>query len=161
MIHLPHDANYHQQAIKILDVLKPKNKSIYISGPMTGIPDLNKANFDQAEDIIADLKHISINPHKLVTKEQQLTGDWELFMKIDLTEMFKAGCLLMLPNWQISSGASWEFLNAKMLKIPVLNMHFEVEMLPEAEYMALLHNVLKKIQHNDISFNRNLLKLVA
>lgn len=38
---------------------------IYISGPMTGLPDLNRPAFDAAEKRLTEQGHFVINPHNL------------------------------------------------------------------------------------------------
>ena len=38
---------------------------VYISGPMTGIPDLNRPVFDAAEKRLTEQGHFVINPHRI------------------------------------------------------------------------------------------------
>lgn len=153
---------------RFLQALKNTNRRIYISGPMTGIHELNAPLFRLAENIIKDMGFDPINPHKVVDIEalkacKTPADEWALCMKQDIKALMDCGGAIMLPNWNKSTGATWEFLNCKTLKIPVFtpfnpkffeehplhNPVFELLNLTEPEYMELFFNITKKIKENE------------
>ena len=56
-------------------------RTIYISGPMSGIEDLNRSAFESAEKKIQEMGHIALNPHRfpqLETYEECIQMDLEV-----------------------------------------------------------------------------------
>ena len=56
-------------------------KTIYISGPMSGIEDLNREAFESAEKKIQKMGHVALNPHRfpeMETYEDYLLLDLEM-----------------------------------------------------------------------------------
>lgn len=142
-----------------LSLLHKTNTRIYISGPISGYPDLNALAFTAAEVKLKQLELVPVNP--LLITDFSVYKDplspieqWVIAMKADLKEMFGCGALYMLDNWQKSIGASWEFLNAKMLKIPCFSLDFELITLTEAEYIDLFYNTIKNIKLHDQLINQ-------
>lgn len=59
---------------------------IYLSGPMTGKPDLNRLAFDAAEKRLTAQGHFVINPHRisgLFGSAEELSESFEIFYAID------------------------------------------------------------------------------
>lgn len=78
---------------------------IYISGPMTGIPQYNSPAFFAAADTIALNGHEPINPAEHVTETDK---PWEWFMRKDLRLLLDADAVCLLPGWALSPGATLE-----------------------------------------------------
>lgn len=76
----------------------------YISGPMTGLPDLNRSAFAQAAALIRAAGHTALNPAELCP----LGITWKGAMQIDLAALKTADGVLLLPNWEQSRGARIE-----------------------------------------------------
>lgn len=147
-----------------LQTIMSANPLIYISGPMTGLPEMNAALFTEAEAMLTRLGAQPKNPHKIVDFSTLKPGAtdvevWNFCMKQDLKVMYDCGGLVMLPNWAQSIGATWEFLNAKTLKMPVFELskpdfsqespEFNVVNLTEIEYVELFYKVTQKIKEHD------------
>ena len=87
---------------------------IYISGPMTGIEDLNRAAFKKTQDILEAMGHEAFNPgdHSLETRRLCLETDLVWICR-------KAEGIVMLWDWPKSSGANAELATALAIGIPV------------------------------------------
>jgi hypothetical protein len=108
----------HQYNIlaKIFDKISDR-KQVYISGPMTGLPDLNKSAFAEAEKIVNDLGFIAVNPHNLpLPKKDEYT--WEDYMRNDIKYLMDCDIIVVLPGWEKSRGANIEVELCYSLKIP-------------------------------------------
>lgn len=81
---------------------------VFISGPMTGIPDYNRAQFNQAEQTLTTQGHIVLNP---AWHPDGLTHDQYLHMCY--AEIDVADVVVQLPGWSRSKGASREFYYAQ------------------------------------------------
>lgn len=86
----------------------PKRPVVYISGPMTGMPDHNFPAFHEAAAHYRGLGYTVINPAELPGE-----GDdhpWEWYLRRDLIAMLEGGAdtIVLLPNWSQSKGARLE-----------------------------------------------------
>ncbi len=91
---------------------------VYISGPMTGIPDFNFPAFMHAESMIAARGHTAINPAKNgLTKSHS----WREHMKADIRMLLDADAITLLPGWASSKGAACEYQIASALGIPIFS----------------------------------------
>lgn len=77
--------------------------SVYIAGPITGMPELNKPAFMIAEKALKDAGYIVLNPACL---PEGLPP--EKYMPICLSMVEAADCVYMLKGWKTSRGASIE-----------------------------------------------------
>lgn len=94
-------------------------KTIYVSGPMSGLPDLNFPAFHAAAAELRALGHTVVNP-----AEKQSEGDpamtWADYMRQDLAMMMDCDTIYMLPGWQQSKGATLEHHVAVQLGFSVV-----------------------------------------
>lgn len=147
------------------DILKAENPTVYISGPVTGLPEWNAPAFAAAEAMLLDMKLTPVNPHKIVDwsgleKDAGPLEEWAFAMKQDLKGLMGCNAVIMLPDWGNSIGAIWEFLNAKTLKMPVFQYlkpeniftapSFELITLTNAEYVELFFKITDKVRANDM-----------
>jgi len=89
---------------------------VYISGPMTGLPNWNREAFFAAAALVKFEGHEPINPADGVT---EFGKPWEWYMRRALRMLMDADEIWMLPGWERSQGAQMEHLNAVQLKMPI------------------------------------------
>jgi RNA polymerase sigma factor (sigma-70 family) len=95
-----------------------KKMLVYISGPMRGKLDLNKAAFEQAENYIISLGHTPVNPHNL-TKDL-INPSVEECLKVDIKNLLSCDAIHMLDGWKGSKGAKLEYDIAKAIGLKVI-----------------------------------------
>ena len=81
---------------------------IYISGKMTGLPDLGRAHFANTERALRESGHIVLNPGVL-----PLGMPKSAYMPICLAMLDAADAIYMLGGWDDSPGAHLEMLYAQ------------------------------------------------
>lgn len=95
--------------------------TIYISGPMTGIPDENRPAFNEVAQALRTAGHDVFNPAE---NGLPATATWAQHMRADITALMDCDSILLLPGWQYSKGATLELVIALDLGMTV---HHEVE----------------------------------
>lgn len=101
-------------------------KTIYISGPMSGIEDLNRSAFERAEEKIQGMGHIALNPHRFPEMET-----YEECIQMDLEVIaMAADAIALLPGWENSPGSKKELKTA-------LDLGLEIMLLKEVQYETL------------------------
>lgn len=84
-------------------------KKAFISGPMRGLPDLNREAFFKAEKDLRAAGFSVFNPAWLL----ECTGfDESDFMAIDLAALSRCNYIYQLEGWEKSKGASAEWMAA-------------------------------------------------
>ena len=89
---------------------------VYISGPMTGYPNLNRPAFAMAAEKVEAAGMIPVNPHTLCDP----SWDWHRCMRADVAALCASDALLLLPGWEKSNGAQLELHIAHRLGLVVL-----------------------------------------
>lgn len=92
-------------------------KTVYISGPMTGLPELNFPAFHAAARQLRDLGHTVFNPAE-VGEEPGKT--WEDYMRKDIKLLCECDTILLLPGWEKSKGAHLELHIAHRIGMEVM-----------------------------------------
>lgn len=91
---------------------------IYLSGPMTGLPDYNRPAFARvAEELRAQGKAV-FNPGEIGPTENIMPRAW--YMRRDLEALMKSDSVYVLPGWGESEGAKLEIAIAKELELPII-----------------------------------------
>ena len=93
-------------------------KKVFISGPMTGLPNLNRAAFDEAEQRLRRAGFSVFNPAKLDFDPGWSDCD---IAEIDLAALKRCNYIYQLDGWEKSKGASAEWLVAKWCGIKTVN----------------------------------------
>ncbi|EOV0796590.1 DUF4406 domain-containing protein [Yersinia enterocolitica] len=87
----------------------------YIAGPMTGLPDFNRAAFNAAAKEIAASGHVPLNPAILPDGLSQPD-----YMCICMAMLQRADAIYMLGGWQSSAGARAEYALAEKLGMEII-----------------------------------------
>ncbi len=74
--------------------------------------------FDAAETLLREQGYSVVNPMKL--NHEQHDKSWESYMKVCIRELTECDAVYMLPNYQLSKGAMYEFLLANVLKLEIM-----------------------------------------
>jgi hypothetical protein len=95
---------------------------IYLAGPMTGYPDLNRANFEALAMNLRERGHEVLCPIEFPAPK---TGrDWEDYMRVAIKNLCECETVATLPEWNLSRGARLEVEIAQQLKIQVRDAHW-------------------------------------
>jgi len=94
-------------------------KRIYVSGPMTGLPDHNFPAFHAAAARLRAAGYEVINPAENFGGRTDLPR--ETYLRADVILLAQCEAIAMLPGWQESRGAKLEYLLARELNMPVLD----------------------------------------
>lgn len=89
---------------------------VYISGPMTGLPDLNFPAFHDASRRLRDRGHAVANPAEI---SLQVSGDWHDYLRADIKALCDCEAIALLPGWEKSAGAHLELHVAHRLGLAV------------------------------------------
>lgn len=94
-------------------------KTIYLSGPMTGLPNMNKNEFDAYVNKYSQLGFKVISPANSI----DYTVSYETHIRHDVRTLLEDNidAIYLLPNWQKSEGSQLEVHLAKMFKIPIFD----------------------------------------
>lgn len=91
-------------------------KRIYISGPMTGLPNLNYPAFNAAADRLRGEGFEVENPAE---NPEPACGSWAGYMRLALVQIARCDGVLLLPGWSDSKGARLELHIAQQLGLLV------------------------------------------
>lgn len=90
-----------------------QKKKIYISGQISGLtPDEYRANFLEAARQLHAQGYEVVNP---IFNGVDTTQPWQVHMKTDIRLLLDCDAIYMLPNWELSNGATLEREIAKAL----------------------------------------------
>lgn len=98
------------------------NQTFYISGKISGVPDLNRPKFEFTKRrlcFIHGVDTLVFNPHDLPVNHD---GSWASYMKTCIRYLTRASVVVVLDDWQNSRGAIIEVLLAWVLAIPVTEL---------------------------------------
>ncbi len=101
---------------------------IYLSGPMTGIKDFNKSEFEKIENLLRKKGYTKIyNPVKIGENLSKKTNkkleeiSYEKFILEDIKKLKKSKTIVMLKGWQRSKGANIEIVIAKRKGLKIID----------------------------------------
>lgn len=90
---------------------------IYLSGPMTGLPEYNYPAFREAAKMLRYFGQIVFDPSEAFEGRTDLPK--EIYMRKDIEELLKADVVALLQGWELSTGAQLEVEVAKQCGIPI------------------------------------------
>ena len=92
--------------------------AVYLSGPMTGLPDFNRPAFHAAAAALREQGYVVINPAEV---DLGPAATWSDYMRIHLAEIARRVTqVFVLPGWESSRGAQLEVHVARSLELPVV-----------------------------------------
>lgn len=95
---------------------------IYISGPISGIPNLNREAFAKATDDLRAEGYEVVNPHEIINHERAEREGWEWsdYMREDIKALMTCDAIYMLSGWELFKGARLERYIAQELRLRVM-----------------------------------------
>lgn len=98
---------------------------VYISGPMTGMPDFNYPAFYEAEERLFQAGYEPVNPARHFGGRTDLPR--EVYMRADIKALMSCEGVWMLTGWRTSKGADLEYKIARELGLVVEDYPFMLE----------------------------------
>lgn len=92
-------------------------RSLYVSGPMSGLPGLNFPAFHAAAARLRAAGYEVVNPAEL---NPDPCATWADCMRADIKALMDCDGIALLPGWERSKGATLETQIAWALSMPVL-----------------------------------------
>lgn len=98
-----------------------KKVTIYIAGPMTGIPNFNYPAFHEAESVLKRLFPDAVieNPARNFGGRQDLP--YETYLEAAFKQVRRSDTIFLLPGWKESKGVARELEIAKDLKLNIFS----------------------------------------
>lgn len=90
---------------------------VYISGPMSGLPDFNRPAFNAEAARLRALGYDVVNPAEL---NPDPSATWVHCMRVDIRELTTCAAISLLPGWEQSRGAKLEWQIAEALGLKVI-----------------------------------------
>ncbi|MGZ0151849.1 DUF4406 domain-containing protein [Kribbella sp. WER1] len=109
--------------------------SVYLSGPMTGLPEFNFPVFDAAAYALRQIGFLVVSPHELDAGMDLDNFDLQAALERDVQAVADTDAVVLLPGWEDSPGAAVEVIYAEALGHPVFRLAdvlMSVEFLPKA-----------------------------
>ncbi len=100
---------------------------VYLSGPMTGLPEHNYPAFQEGREELRALGHEVLCPAEAGVVEG---WSWADYLRRDLVMVCDAEAVVVLPGWAASKGARLEVHVAQALGMPVVPIS-AIQHLPE------------------------------
>lgn len=107
----------------------PKAKTIYIAGPMRGLPQFNFPAFDEAAARGRGLGHAIISPAEIDREQEggatqtieQADALVKTYARRDTECLLRCTAIAMLPGWEKSKGATAEYHFARWIGLELLD----------------------------------------
>ena len=93
-------------------------KRIYISGPMTGLPQLNFPAFNAEAARLRAMGFDAVNP---VDINPDTTATWHECMRRDIAALVTCDTIALLPGWEHSNGANLELHLASRVGLTIID----------------------------------------
>lgn len=88
---------------------------VYLSGPMTGLPNLNYKEFNRWA------KKLRANGHTVLNPAENDGGSTDrprpFYMRLDTENLLQAHAVALLPGWEHSKGVRYELVIANELEL--------------------------------------------
>lgn len=94
------------------------HRTLYLSGPITHQPDLNRPTFAAAALRLRHMGYTVVSPHELMIP---ISASWEVAMRLCLRALMLCDAVAVLPGWRLSRGAALECDVAGRLAMPIVD----------------------------------------
>jgi hypothetical protein len=91
---------------------------VYLSGPMTGLPELNFPAFRDWSERLRFAGYRVTNPAELCPADSGMT--WQECMRADIRALCDCDAIALMPGWENSKGAHLELHIAHRIGMQVL-----------------------------------------
>lgn len=95
---------------------------VYLSGPMSGLPELNAPAFHEAEERIQERYSCNVINPAFTGHLMGFDRTHENYMEVSLALVRTSSAVVMLPGWENSPGAKAERAEAESRGIPVFEL---------------------------------------
>ena len=115
---------------------------IYLSGPMTGMPERNFPAFHAAAEFYRAQGYTVIDPAELPGESE--AHPWEWFLRRDIIAMLEGGAdtIVLLPGWQTSRGAKLEKYVADALGFSVRFFGLELDSQRDLSWTDAINDIV-------------------
>lgn len=96
-----------------------KDQVIYLSGPMTGLPDYNRPEFDARAKLMRDAGYTVNNPAD-ISRLHGLDKPYSFYFREAMRLLLRSDVLYVFGDITESKGAQMELETAKMAEMPVI-----------------------------------------
>lgn len=94
---------------------------VYLSGPMTGLPDFNYPAFNAVAAKLRGLGYSVVNPAENFGGRGDHPAGRTAYMRVDIGHVLNVDAVVVLPGWQNSRGARLEVAVALEIDLPVID----------------------------------------
>lgn len=101
--------------------------TLYVAGPMTGLPEENFPAFFAAEKQLKAAGATVLNPAARAGKTKNMPWSW--YLRRGIRDVTLADGVALLPDWELSRGAQLEVRVARGLDIPCVTIDGWLEFL--------------------------------
>lgn len=95
--------------------------TIYLSGPMKGLPNFNYPAFNAAALRLREWGYTVLNPAENFGGDMYHPGGRPAYMRLDFKHVMESDAVAVLPGWRKSRGAQAEVLIATELELPIID----------------------------------------
>lgn len=131
-----------------MDRLCRVNDIVYLSGPMTGLPNFNRDTFTRVKRIVAATGATVISPADLPDHPS-----WEHQIRKCIRFVADSTKILMLPGWENSKGALLEHLVACQVMVP--RFYLEDNLMRASQYTTVTLDVAFMTRFMEDKLNHN------
>ena len=89
--------------------------TIYLAGPMTGLPEHNTPAFDHAEALLTNLGYTVLSPARMLREHPR--DSIREHLARDVEAICSADAIVLLPGWETSPGVALEIHLAEYLAL--------------------------------------------
>lgn len=93
---------------------------LYLSGPMTGLPNNNYKEFNKWAHFFRQRGHQVLNPAENDGGSQDKSRAF--YMRLDVESLLQVQGIILLQGWEMSKGVKFELAVAHELEIPVYDV---------------------------------------
>ena len=95
------------------------HRTVYIAGPMTGLPEHNYPAFNAAADHYRAQGHTVHNPAENTPTVRIDTMTWTDWVRLGIAQLVQCDTIVMLDGWSRSNGACLEIHIARSLNMRI------------------------------------------